>query len=173
MSSAAGSVSVSSFPQELREGLWHTTSPERFDRIRFTGAIVCNPDLPDQERWATARGPDFYPFVRTLGGVSLFDFAGFEPASYEKEYPCSSWRTFAPGRREWASAIWIEIDRAKVQLAFVSGKRVLELWKEREAYRHTVMPIIEAACIDAIPISAFVRVLRWSRDKCEFERLQC
>src|ERR1035438_4494083 len=69
--------------QRTQGGLWHTTRPERFDRILSTGAILPEPDILDSERWANA-GPEHYPYVRTLGGVSLFDFDGFNPRTDRK-----------------------------------------------------------------------------------------
>jgi hypothetical protein len=36
---------------ELRDGLWHTTHPDRYTGILSTGAILPNPDIPDSDRW--------------------------------------------------------------------------------------------------------------------------
>jgi len=41
---------------ELVGGLWHTTHPDRFERILKAGAILPEPDIPDKERWKTAEG---------------------------------------------------------------------------------------------------------------------
>src|SRR5215470_9580940 len=86
------------FPSELREGLWHTTTPDRYGGMLRTGSILPNPDMPEAERWKTAAGPHYYPYVRTLGGVSLFDFRGFDSDVYSHNYPLSTWREFVPCR---------------------------------------------------------------------------
>lgn len=69
--------------ETLRGGLWHTTSEERFEGIRSRKAILSNPPLGEDERWGTLIGPEGWPYVRTLGGVCLFDFAGFDPEAYD------------------------------------------------------------------------------------------
>ena len=65
----------------LNGGLWHT-NPDRFQKILERGALLPEPDLPNAERWFTGSGPKHYPYVRHLGGVSLFEFAGFDPKLY-------------------------------------------------------------------------------------------
>src|SRR4051812_34740302 len=97
--------------RELVGGLWHATHPDGFGMILRSGAILPEPDIPECERWSTFQGPKFYPYVRTIGGVSLFDFDGFEPEQYGRQYPMSSWFNFVPYRPEWRSPVWIEIDR--------------------------------------------------------------
>ena len=65
--------------QELYGGLWHTTHPDRFEKILARGAILPEPNIPDCERWCTGGGSEHYPYARSLGGVSLFDFDLFDP----------------------------------------------------------------------------------------------
>ena|SRR5258707_6506089 len=143
--------------RELHGRLWHMTHPDRFQRILERGAIVPEPDIPDSERWKTAGGPEHYPYVRAIGGVSLFDFDEFDPESYEEKHPLSNWQEFVPFRREWCCAVWIEIDRAHAADHFVSGADLIARWKAEGAYRHTVMPYIEAAYIGELPRTAFAR----------------
>ena len=88
--------------RELHGGLWHTTHPDRFRVILTCGAIVPVPDIPVIERWKASAGPEFYPYVRTLGGVSLFDFNNFDSESYSEKFPLSSWYEFIPFRAEAA-----------------------------------------------------------------------
>lgn len=152
--------------QELRSrilnilygGLWHTTHPERFKHIIVSSAILPEPDIPDSERWKTERGKEYYPYVRSLGGVSLFDFDYFEPDSYLEEYPLCSWREFVPFRKCWDVAVWIEIDRECVSSNLISASDLLEQWKSNKAYKHTIMPRIEAAHLGPLPQTAFERV---------------
>jgi hypothetical protein len=101
-------------------GLWHTTSMERFRRILRDGAILPEPDLPDSERWNTGRGCNFYPYARSLGAVSLFDFQDFDREAYHRNYPVSSIETFVPFRQNWGHAVWIEIDRAVAAAPLIS-----------------------------------------------------
>src|SRR5580698_8587302 len=106
---------------ELRGGLWHTTHPDRFKSILASGEILPEPNIPDGERYCTGGGKEHYPYVRTLGGVSLFDFAQFEPDQYEKRCPSSSWAYFVPHHLHWERAVWIEIDREQVAPRLISG----------------------------------------------------
>lgn len=145
-------------------GLWHTTHPDRYRRILETGALLPEPDIPENERWKTAAGPESHPFVRKLGGVSLFDFGlGFDRESYRRDYPLSSVVTFVPIQQGWGEAVWIEIDRAAVAGNLLSPGEVMLRWKDGGHYRHTFMPMIEAAHLGPLPRSAFRRALRASR----------
>ena len=145
--------------ETLRGGLWHTTSQERFQGIRSRKAILSEPPLGEDERWGTLIGPEGWPYVRTLGGVSLFDFAGFDPEAYDEECPLSSWREFVPFRRYWGASVWIEIDRGKAAEALVGADELVTRWKRQKAYRHRIMPYIEACYLGDVPSRLFVRAL--------------
>lgn len=144
--------------KELDGGLWHTTHPDRFKSIIACGAILPEPDIPEAERWKTSQGKNYYPYVRFLGGVSLFDFDHFDPESYAKDYPISTWQEFVPFRSSWGAAVWIEIDRKSVTSQLILAVKLLEQWKTDKAYRHTIMPKIEAAHLGTLPKIAFKRV---------------
>jgi hypothetical protein len=58
--------------QKLQGGVWHTTNVGRFQGILRSAAILPEPEIPDSERWSTSQGSEWYPYARTLGGVSLF-----------------------------------------------------------------------------------------------------
>lgn len=143
----------------LGNGIWHTTSLPRYQLILKTTNILPEPDIPDDERWNTREGPKHYPYARTLGGVSLFDFLGFDPESYGTKYPLSSWQEFIPFRRQWGAAIWLEIDRNMVKDSFVPPKELLERWKESKSRGHNFLPLLEAAHIGPIPLSAISKTL--------------
>ena len=160
--------------QELHGGLWHTTHPDRFQCILEHGAIVPHPNIPDSERWKARRGAEYYPFVRTIGGVSLFDFDEFDPESYREKCPISNWDEFVPFRKEWRCAVWIEIDRAQAADHLVSGADLVLRWKAEAAYHHSIMPYIEAAYIGELPRTAFVRAfsVRAGEQLCRFLALR-
>ena len=141
----------------LLGSLWHTTHPDRFVSILEDGAILPEPDIPESDRWKTSRGPEYYPYVRTLGGVSLFDFNDFDQESYDEKCPISTWREFVPFRSAWGSAVWIEIDREAVKNCLIPGDELLALWKKEEAHHHTIMPIIEAAHVGMVSTTSFSR----------------
>lgn len=144
------------FPKELVGGIWHTTSEERYSNIIESGGILPNPDITEKERWGTSRGSEYYPFVRTIHGVSLFDFCDFNAEEYSKLYPASCWSEFVPYRKEWGCSIWVEIDRKAVIENFISGSELLKKWNRDKAYKNNIMPLIEAAHIGAIPASSFL-----------------
>ena len=139
--------------QILGGGLWHTTSEARFEGIRSAKAILAEPPIPETERWATRCGPAGWPYVRKLGGVSLFDFAGFCPRTYEAKYPLSSWTEFVPFRWEWGASVWIEIDRKGAAAKLVGPADLVDRWKREKAYRHRIMPHIEACFLGDLPSS--------------------
>ena len=131
--------------------------------IVTSGGILPEPDISDCERWGSANGTEGYPFARTIGGVSLFDFQNFEEEEYEREYPASNWRSFAPFNGERSSRVWIEIDRALVPSKFVSGEELIDRWKNDNAYHRKLMPHIEAAHLGKIPIFSFPRIVETNK----------
>src|SRR5258706_507693 len=108
---------------ELRGGLWHSTGSHRFRGILSTGEIQPKPSLPHTEfRWAQ-RGTTY---ARSIGAVSLFDFAEADWAwlldeSVQKAMPRNCWRQFlkAPSddpssANTWISTVWLAVDRSKL-----------------------------------------------------------
>lgn len=157
-------ASEDNFPDLLLDRLWHTTSLTRYHMIKKDGQILPNPAIPEKERWGSNRGPEFYPYVRSLGGISLFDFTNFDEEVYCKKYVLSSWYEFVPYRRTWGTSVWIEINRKAMRENFISGKALLKKWKQEEAYHHNIMPIIEAAHIGPIDIGAICCVYKSGAD---------
>lgn len=157
------------FPQTLLGRLWHTTSKNCYKNIVKNGCILPSPPISDDERWASYRGAEYFPFVRSLGGISLFDFKNFEANKYSEEYPLSSWREFVPFRKKWGESIWIALDREKISENFISGENLLSKWKETESFSHPIMPIIEAAHIGPITLEAFECVYLRGQDASQFK----
>lgn len=151
--------------KELIGGLWHTTHPDRFQSILRDGAILPNPSLPDSERWGANVDENHYPYVRTLGGISLFDFGGFDPDAYSRKYQSSSWPYFVPYHSGWGRAIWIELDRERLTLPqFLTGRDVFAKWQADNAHGHNFMPEIEAAHLGNLPTTAFKRAFAVSKE---------
>tara|TARA_R110000824_G_scaffold381173_1_gene573811 strand:+ start:672 stop:1217 length:546 start_codon:yes stop_codon:yes gene_type:complete len=138
----------------LQTGIWHVTHPDRFEGIMNEG-LKPEPNIPNTERWKTSRGPKFYPFVRKIGGVSLFDFRKFDPNIYCTTHPMSNWHQFVPHPKDWGGAVWICINQAALGLRFLSADEVVKRWDTTGNYRNTVMPRIECCCTGDIPISCF------------------
>lgn len=138
---------------DLRSHLWHVTNETRFLDILRTEQILPEPPIPDSQRYATGEGPDLYPYCRSIGAISLFDFAAFEDdAAYSEDYPVSNWREFLHGPPGWKAAVWLAIPRASVGTEFVSAKMALEGWRQGNPGRR-IMPMIEACHVGALPIA--------------------
>lgn len=148
---------------ELKGSLWHTTNLSRFKQIVKDGGISPHPSVPDEERWCASVGTDGYSFVRTLKGVSLFDFENFDEIDYHEKYTSSSWRQFVPCCRNWEEAIWIELNRNEISKNLIGCRELVEIWHEKKDYQHTIMPMLEAAHIGVIPLSAFRRIFIFRR----------
>jgi hypothetical protein len=140
---------------ELRGGIWHTTNQSRFTQILEAGAILPEPDIPERERWGTARGSDGHSYVRSIGGISLFDFRNFDAEVYEAKVPGNSLGYFVPCCSQWDSAVWIEIDEGLTP-AFISGVALLAR-RDAEGSCRRIMALIEAAHIGPLPSAAFKR----------------
>jgi hypothetical protein len=149
--------------ETLRGSVWHTTNTERYKGILSVGAILPEPPIPDSDRWGTALGTVGCPYVRSIGGVSLFDFRDFDPEEYSNKYPIGTWREFVPYRSAWGEAIWIEVDVSEIMAGFISGREILDRWKAEQA-SNRFMPLIEAAHIGALPLRAFKQVLSVSKE---------
>lgn len=151
------------FPDLLRGAIWHTTTPKRYQSILRDGYLLPDPDLPESERWGTAMGPRLYPFVRSLGGVSLFDFREFDESHYTERYPMSMWGSFVPCCQRSDAAIWIQIDLTSVREKFIDGMTLLHQWKASGELGRKIMPVIEAAHIGPLPSSAFSKILVYEK----------
>ena len=106
------------------------------------------------------------------GGVSLFDFAGFDPEDYEARYPISNWRHFVPYKKSWGASIWIEINREKAADNLVEANELVARWHKEKAHRHKLMPFIEACYIGDIPSGLFMRTLAVKNGDTEFRSLE-
>lgn len=146
--------SMGELHSRLHGKLWHTTRPDRLLSIIETQAILVEPDIYDRERSNTANGPKNYPISRTIGGINLFDFDGFDPENYEKRFPVSSWRFFVPYVRSWQGSVWLEVEREVVRKQLVSPAALLEKWKKEGLHGHNILPALEAAHVGDLPLSA-------------------
>ncbi|MFT6926371.1 MAG: hypothetical protein ACJAZP_001981 [Psychromonas sp.] len=146
----------SDFPIELTKGVWHSTSSERYNKISESKYIKPEPDIPDEERCTNSSS-----FVRSLGGVSLFDFRHFNLAEYNHKYDLAIWATFVPCRSGWDETIWLELDEEKMNTAYLSPNEVMLKLSIAKAGQQ-IVPEIEAAHIGVIPISFIKRALRYS-----------
>lgn len=143
--------------KELHGRLWHTTHPDRFERILESGVILPSRDAGNPDGWKSVGGEECCPYAEKLGGVSLFDFTGFDPETYSEEYRLSSWQVFVPYRDDWGSSVWIEIDRERITPQLISGPELVRKWTSDKAYRHNFMPVIEAVHLGLLPRAAFKR----------------
>lgn len=152
--------------QNLLGKLWHTTLPERFNEILRTGFIKSEPDIPDNQRYGTGCGPDYYPYVRHLGGISLFQFPSrFNLDVYLEEIPTASLEQFIPFNRSIGEAIWLEIDSDTLSEDFISGQEVRGRWRKEEAYAHKFIAELEAAYVGDLPISSISKAYYVSSTK--------
>lgn len=138
-------------------GLWHTTSPDHFQGIRKGGAI-----LP---------GEISKSYARDIGGVSLFDFEGFDPEAFSAKYPTIPYLEFVPYQSCWGcAAVWIEIDPEKIASQLISGR---DLWIRRKAENATsrLMAYIEAAHLGPLPVEAFRQVLLVRKEDANIQSL--
>ena len=151
------------FPDILNNKLWHTTSVDRFKNIIKTGFILTDPPLKDSERHTSIDGPKSNPYVRQLGGISLFDFVCFDPVSYEKEFPCSTWYSFVPCYHRFDECVWIEINKDKVKENLILADDLRDM-ADREKNYGLRMPKIEVACMVDIKKEWFLDVITFDEN---------
>src|SRR5690606_14261836 len=64
------------------------------------------------------------------------------------------WGYFVPHHLQWRVAVWIEIDRFRVE-NYRSPSSLLQQWKDEERWSQRLMPGIEAGCLGDLPLAAF------------------
>lgn len=163
------SISRQQAVNKLIGSVWHTTSHVRFKQIIAGEFIKTSPNISDAERWKTSGGPESFPFVRHIGGLSLFDLRLFEPEAYSSRYPACSWSYFIPAHLQREESIWLEIDHQRLGANFVSGRDLLCRWKEQQAFRHTIMPNIEACSLADVPTDYIKNAWSISKDDAGFK----
>lgn len=139
--------------EKTKGGIWHTTTHERFRNIIRAGLVLVEPDLPDSERWNTANGPPGFPFVRHIGGISLFDFRDFDPAAYSETYPVSCWSEFVPFRSAVGHAVWMDFSNVISDEKFVDKSNLIRMWNDDRGYRHNILPNLEAAYLGDLDLN--------------------
>jgi len=155
---------------ELMGSLWHVTGNQTFGRILSTGEIHPEPPIANKLRWATARGPDYYPYCRSLGGVSLFDFRDVDWDWMAERNQLRHWLKFLSGRECWEAAIWLAIDIDQIEDGFISAGDVRQGWLSGNLHRRW-MPGIEACHKGAIPIAACSMALAvFSGDSTQYKK---
>lgn len=156
--------------KELVGNLWHTTYPDRFQDILASGAILPESGIQNWKAVGVGYGEDCCSYAHKLGGVSLFDFDQFDQTGYETKYPLSSWDAFVPYLWD-CGAVWIEIDREKVAPGLISASNLVDRWNSDKAYKHNIMPYVEAVYLGPLPSSAFKRAFLVREGENQFESL--
>ncbi len=133
---------VISVPKELKGKIWHSTSVANALEITKHGYILAEPDIDESNRWG-GKLESLYPFVRSIGGISLFDFR--LPNSYISEILYS----FIPCRKGWAKTVWFDIDVQYLNESFLSAEQTRQRWIEAGMNRQ-YMPKLEAASLCSI-----------------------
>lgn len=130
-------------PKELKGRVWHSTSKENALKIDKHGYIVAEPDIDESKRWG-GKSQSVHPFVRSIGGISLFDFR--LPNSHISEILYS----FIPCRAGWSQTVWFEINVLYLDDSFLSAEQVRLRWIKAGMNRQ-YMPKLEAASLRPIP----------------------
>ncbi|WP_426030916.1 hypothetical protein [Caulobacter sp. DWP3-1-3b2] len=143
----------------LRGGLWHVTHPRRFEQIMASGGLLAEPSDSNEGRVGTAKGPEGYPFIRSRGGISLFELFEFDADAYTERCPSSTWRTFIPCPPTWGGGVWIEIDQPSIAAFYISGADAWQSYSSAPDRARLIMPFIEAGAMQPVPVSSFRRAL--------------
>jgi hypothetical protein len=84
----------------------------------------------------------------------------------------SSWQEFVPYREQYKQAVWIEIDRARMNSDYRSGPDLLKQWKV-DGQGRKLMPRIESAYLGPVPRAAFKRAILVREEQLEFLSIGC
>ncbi|MGR5518921.1 hypothetical protein ACPV5H_26345 [Vibrio harveyi] len=130
-------------PQQLQGKVWHSTTLENANEIVRKGYILAEPNIDQSKRWGR-NDSSAYPFVRSIGGISLFDFR--LPSSHSNPMLYS----FVPCKAGYTQTVWFEIDIQKLDESFLSADETREQWKASGMVRN-YMPKLEACSLCPIP----------------------
>lgn len=131
-------------PNQLKGKVWHSTSVVNAKKIVTHGEILANPDIEAESRWG-GTCESKYPFVRTLGGISLFDFR--LPKTHSNEL-LTRW---VPCHTKIPATVWFEIDISKLKGFFLSAEETRIKWRDAGMDRQ-FMPHLEASCLCPISV---------------------
>ncbi|HGN2068222.1 hypothetical protein [Proteus sp. HMSC14B05] len=151
-------MSFNKFPKHLLGNVWHATTATRFKLIKKNGFIKINPNIPDQDRTGCGN-KEKYPLVRTLKGISIFDFRIVDEKYLNDHY--SHWNWVLVSGVEYEDIIWISINLDKLKDCFLSGEEVSAIANNSKEYRKYI-PKIEGAILCDIPLSSFEDVWGFS-----------
>ncbi|PKG86490.1 hypothetical protein CXF85_01950 [Colwellia sp. 75C3] len=129
-------------PHKLKGKVWHSTSFDNAVKIIKSGSILSNPNISTEDKWGGNSETD-YPFVKSIGGISLFDFRLPESHSSELLY------RWVPCQVKFSKTVWFEIDTSKLHSCFLSAEDTLVKW-EKAGMTRNYMPYLEASCISPI-----------------------
>ncbi|ELA9814221.1 TPA: hypothetical protein ACGSUT_004207 [Vibrio parahaemolyticus] len=132
-------------PTELKGKVWHSTSIENAMSIVRQGFIFAEPDIDQTKCWG-GKSERVHPFVRSIGGISLFDFR--LPNSHVSEILYS----FIPCKSGCAQTVWFEIDVSRLSDSFLSADETRMRWRESGMSRQ-YMPKLESTSLCPIPTS--------------------
>lgn len=155
-------------PNQLKNGVWHTTSVERYKSILKTGFILPEPDIPEEGRWGGGLDENKHPFVRSIGGVSLFDFRNLNQKNNENKCLSTGWHSFVPVQRAWKQAIWININELVLGEEYYCPDALLHKSRVEGNIRKFIVGV-EAAHIGELPVSKFKKVLIYTKSRNSFE----
>jgi len=126
--------------ERLNGRLWHATSADGLSGI-----------LHDRAIRADAATKHSTAYVRSIGGVSLFDLAEPDIGIHPVAAHWSDWL-----RDRTGTPYWLEVDRAAVADQFIGTRETYRRWQERlDAGGMTATRLIaniEAAHIGSIPL---------------------
>jgi leucyl-tRNA synthetase len=132
-------------PTELKSKVWHSTSIENATSIVRQGFILAEPDI-DQAKFWGGKSERVYPFVRSIGGISLFDFR--LPSSHVSKILYN----FIPCKSGCTQTVWFGIDVSRLGDLFLSADETRIRWMESGMNRQ-YMPKLESTSLCPIPIS--------------------
>lgn len=138
---------ITKVPPQLRGKVWHSTSIENAKSIVECGAILAEPELSETKRWGSAS----LLFVRSIGGISLFDFRLHN--SHSSEFLGA----FVPCKVGFSRTVWFEIELSKLGSSFISADETRLRWINA-GMNTQYMPKLEAASLSAIPIDCIKAV---------------
>jgi len=172
---------MNEIPKELLNEVCHTTTLNSFLNIYETGFILINPDstMLEYKKYGNVNCPNNDTYVRSLGGISVFDFKNFSIKAYDR-YVNNTWEVlsadlyrFLPNHIRNESdglSVWIVIDTTKSN-TYRDRNVLYEEWQSAAKNGLQFIPKVEATFFENIPVQWVKKVCIYDISKKTFQAL--
>ncbi|ENX05966.1 hypothetical protein [Acinetobacter courvalinii] len=160
----------------LLNSVCHTTTVSSFIKIYESKYIYVHPapEMLEHEKYGNVNCPNNNTYVRSLNGISLFDFEDFSLEKYDNFFKpgYGDLYRFLPiheRNRKDQISIWLIID-VTLTNKYVNREKLYSQWNS-QSKNGKFMPKVEAAILEDIPIAWVKEVFVFKKENNELLKM--